>query len=387
MTVTTVGTTSGTGDAAPSATVGHRTVRLSALTGAGDDAGAQAAAVFARAGEILREAGLGSSDVVQVVEYAAPEALAGYAGVDEARSAFFGDHAPVVATVAVEGVPGPGALLSIEVTAYPGGGDPVLTGTGGGALHRGLLRIADDIVYLPSVHPYDADGPVRDGDFRGQYRYCLERTAELLDAAGLGLDALVQTFDYTATATRDQYPRCGRPRKELLGGTGTDGARVHPGAAGLLVDRPVAPGAMVSLDCTASRAALRAVNPGWRRYETLTYKPGVAAGNTLFGAGFGALEPATQKAIFDGDLLAQAEFTYASIVTMLREAGVPGTSVVRLVEYVLPDALEDYPKVAELRRTYFGDPGPAVSTAVVTALLRPEFLIETIPTAVLPCTC
>nr|BFE29833.1 hypothetical protein GCM10010200_020840 [Actinomadura rugatobispora] len=312
-------------------------------------------------------------DVVHVIEYATAAALGSYAGVEAARRAALGDHRVPVATVAVEALPG-GEDLAVELTAHPGGGELIEAAPDDG-MHRGGLRIAGGIVYLPSVHP-------RGGDFRSQYRQCLEQAADLLKAAGLGLGSLVQTIDYTASATRAEYPRCGRPRKELLGTE--DG--VFPGAAGIIVDRPVMPGAMVSLDAIASTAKLRTVNPGWKRYDTLTYKPGVAAGDTLFLSGFGALEPATQKSVFDGDLLAQAEYTYASIAATLREAGLgdrpPYGSVVRLVEYITPAAVEGYDQVAEIRRTYFGD-APALSSLVCSALLRPEFLIEVVPTAVL----
>ncbi|GGT16969.1 hypothetical protein GCM10010176_071910 [Nonomuraea spiralis] len=311
---------------------------------------------------------------MHVVEYVTGDAT----GPTTARHDLLGGHAVPVATVAVEALPG-GEPYAVELTAHPGGGELVVAHEDAG-LHRGTLRIADGIVYLPGIHPCDADGLAHPGDFRAQYRFCLERAAELLKAAGLGPQALVRTIDYTATGTRADYPRCGRPRRELLGGTGSDGRPVFPGAAGILVDRPVLPGAMVSLDAIASTAPLRTVNPGWTRYETLTYRPGVVAGRTLFMSGFGALEPATQKAIFDGDLAAQAEYTYAAIAAVLREAGLTGHDVVRLIEYVTPDGVPDHPGLADLRARYFGD--AALTSVVCSALLRPEFLIEVVPVAV-----
>lgn len=342
------------------------TLRLSACAGTVRGA-------YGRALAELAKAGAGPCDVVHVVEYATGTALAMYAEVDAARRDALGAHRAPVATVAVEALPG-GEDLAVELTAFPGGGELIEAALDDG-MHRGTVRVAGGTVYLPSLHP-------RGGDFRSQYRQCLEQAADLLKAAGLGLGALVQTTDYTASATRSEYPRCGRVRKELLG----TGDGVYPGAAGIIVDRPVVPGAMVSLDATASTATLKTVNPGWKRYDTLTYKPGVAAGGTLFMSGFGALEPATQKGIFDGDLLAQAEYVYASIAATLREAGLgdrpPYGGVVRLVEYLTPDAVAGYGDVAEIRRRYFGD-SPALSSVVCSALLRPDFLIEVVPTAVL----
>ena len=353
------------------------TTRLSSVAGTVQDA-------YAGAFAALAAAGLGPNDVVHVVEYATKTALDSYKDVESARATALGGHQVPIATVGVEGLPQEGAELSVELTAFPGGGRLVQAHPDEG-FHRGTLRVADDIVYLPSVHPHDGTSVVFADDFREQYRYCLVKAGELLKAAGVGLDALVQTTDYTARATRSQYPRCGRPRKELLGGTGPDGRPVHPGAAGIVIDQAVVEGAMVSLDAIASTVPFRAVNPGWKRYETLTYKPGLATERTLFMSGFGSLEPATQKAIFEGDLLAQAEYTYAGIAAVLREAGLgetlPYGSVTRLVEYITPDAVERYEEIAEIRRKYFGDT-PALTSVVCSALLRPEFLIEVVPTAV-----
>lgn len=340
-----------------------------------------AAAGYHEAARLLRGAGLGPADCVHIVEYVPPRAVADYATVTAEREALLGDHAVPVATVPVPS-PVPRGDYLVELTACHGGGEAVTVHPDTG-FHRGTLRIADDTVYLPGILPCDADGLVHPGDFRAQYRYCLERAAHLLKAAGLGPDSLVRTIDYTTTATRREYPRCGRPRHEILGGPGIDDEAVFPGAAGILVDEPLLPGALVALDALASRLPLRTVNPGWRRYETLTYRPGVTAGeDTLFMSGFGSLEPATQKAIFDGDLRAQAEFTYAGILTVLREAGYRRQDVVRLIEYVTPDAVEDYAALADLRASYFGEPGPAVTPVACSGLLRPELLIEVVPLAV-----
>ncbi|GIF26096.1 hypothetical protein Ate02nite_88260 [Paractinoplanes tereljensis] len=302
----------------------------------------------------LVQAGLAIGDIVHLTEYvtgAGPDLV-------PARSIALGGHRVPVSRVPVEAVVGRDDPYILGVSAHPGGG--TLLAADGDA-----LRVADGIVYLPSVH-------TTEGDFREQYRCCLDRIAALLDLAGLTPAALTRTIDYTATATRAEYPRCGRPRKEVLG-TGP----VHPGAAGILVDRPVEPGAQVSLDALAALGPLTAINPGWARYDTLTYKPAVRAGDKIFFSGFGALDPVTQLALHDGDLPAQAEYIYASIETVLAAAGASGTAVTSLIEYVTPGAAADYPRTAELRAKHF--PNAAVTSVVCSALLRPEFMLETIP--------
>ncbi|MEV6342745.1 RidA family protein [Actinoplanes sp. NPDC051851] len=311
-------------------------------------------------GAALASAGLTIGDVVHVTEYvtagASPDVLA------SARAAVFAGHLVPVSRVPVAALLD-GADHAVEVTAHYGGGALLTAGAD-------VVRVADGVVYLPSVH-------TAEGDFREQYRRCLARIVELLAVAGLDTGALVRTVDYTSTATRAEYPRCGRPRREALGA-----GPVHPGAAGILVDVPVAPGAAVSLDALAATAPLRVLNPGWARYDTLTYKPAVQAGKTVYLAGFGALDPVGQRALHDGDLAAQTAFVYRSIETVLAVAGGTGEHVTHVVEYLTPDAVPSYAGTRALREEHF--PNATFTSVVCSALLRPEFLIETVPTAVLP---
>ncbi|SNY66756.1 Enamine deaminase RidA, house cleaning of reactive enamine intermediates, YjgF/YER057c/UK114 family [Paractinoplanes atraurantiacus] len=286
----------------------------------------------------LASAGLGVTDVVHVTEYVT---AATKNDLDAARSFALRGHRVPVSRVPIEAVVGSTTPYVLGVTAHP----------------------SDGIVYLPSVH-------TTEGDFRDQYRWCLARLRELAGDA-----TLVRTIDYTATATRADYPRCGRPRRDVLGS-------VHPAAAGILVDVPVAPGARVALDAVAASGPLRVLNPGWARYDTLTYKPAVQAGKHVFLSGFGALDPVTQEALHDGNLPAQAEHIYVSIETVLAEAGASGEHVTSLVEYVTPAAVEAYPRTKALREKHF--PNAAVVSVVCSALLRPSFLLESVPTAVLP---
>ncbi|MEV6300029.1 Rid family hydrolase [Actinoplanes sp. NPDC051861] len=295
--------------------------------------------------------GVPPGDIVHLTEYVTSAAP----NLDRRRTAVLGDHFAPVSRVPVESIVGTGSPYAVAAVTHPGGGELLADG----------VRIADGVVYLPSVH-------TAEGDFREQYRWCLQRVADLLAAAGLDAGALVRTVDYTATATRAEYPRCGRPRRELLPGP------VFPGAAGILVDVPVAPGAQVSLDAVAATGPLEVINPGWKRYDTLTYQPAVRAGNTIFLAGFGALDPETQAAVHPGDLAAQAEFIYRAIDTVLASTG---ADVVHMVEYLTPAAAASYPATRELRAAHF--PNAVVTPVVCSALLRPEFLLETVPTAVI----
>lgn len=279
-----------------------------------------------------------------MIEYIAVDALERY---DELRTTE-GD----VTTVVVESLPG-GASYRAEIGAPP---------------------VGEGAVVLPTVIPVDESGEVvHEGDFVGQYAWCLDEADRRLRALGLSLANAVTTFDYSTPESRDVYRRTHRERKERLGGDG-----VLPGAGGILMTRLHRPGQLVALDVTASRLPLKNVNPGWSRYETLTYMPGVLAGDTLYMSGFAALDMETQEALHPDDSVAQAEATYAAIQLVLDEVGASADQLAHVLEYVCPGG--DGPAIGAVRERLF--PAAQASVAGCAGLLRPEFLFEVFPTAV-----
>ena len=344
--------------------------------------GEQAQVAYAKQLAILAAAGLGPADVTRVVENVTIAGLDHYAEAREVRERVFGDHRPTVVTTVVERLVRREALVEIEVHASPGGGVALVLGDdghGGITARRDTVREGHDgAVYLPTLLPIDADGEiVAEGDIVGQYFYCLERAGELLERAGLTLSHLVNTVDYSTPATRERYPKIGRARRDLLG-------PVYPGAAGILMSELHAPGVLCAIDAIASRHLPEVVNPGWSRYETLTYNPGLRAGNTLYMSGFASLDMDTQQATHAGDLRAQAEATYGAILETLAVVGAGPEHLLTTVEYVTPEGLGDYRVVADVRREMLRTPYPASTGIVCGALLRPEFLLEVVPTAVIP---
>jgi enamine deaminase RidA (YjgF/YER057c/UK114 family) len=158
---------------------------------------------------------------------------------------------------------------------------------------------------------------------------------------------------------------------------------VYPAAAGILMPRLIHPEALIQYDFIATRDAPVAVNPGWTRYQKLTYSPAVRAGKLLFLSGQGALDPATERVVFDGDVTAQAEYTYRNILKVVEAAGGGPQHLVKTIEYVTPTALARYRDVAGVREKLLREPWPASTGLVCEALLRPEMQIEIDPFAIL----
>lgn len=323
--------------------------------------GEQVRTAYAKIGAILEAGGLGLGDVVRVVEYLRPEGIERYAEAAAVRAEVFGKHQPVVNTVPVKSLLRPEAFLEIEVTATS----------------RAAEKASSGVVYLPSVQPVDDQGNIIGaGDVVAQTQAIFERAGRMLGALGLGFDRVVKTLDYITPAGLAGYKGTGRVRRERLG-------PVYPGAAGILMPRLMHPQALIQYDFIATREAPVAVNPGWTRYQKLTYSPAVRAGKLLFMSGQGSLDPATERVLFDGDVVAQAEYTYGNILKVLEAAGAGPQNLVKTIEYVTPSALPSYRDVAKVREKLLREPWPASTGLVCEALLRPEMQIEVDPFAIL----
>ena len=319
----------------------------------------QVRTAYAKIGAILEAAGYGYGDVVRIVEYVKPEGIERYAEAAAVRAEVFGAHQPTVNTVPVKALLRPDAFIEIEVTAGP------------------AIRESAGVVFLPSVQPTDDQGNIIGaGDVVAQTRAVFEKAGKMLSALGLGFSNVVKTLDYITPAALTNYKVTGRVRKEHLG-------PVYPGSAGILMPRLLHPEALIQYDFTASRETPVAINPGWSRYQKLTYSPAVKAGKMLFMSGQGALDPETERMLFDGDIVAQAEYTYQNILKVLEAAGGGPEHLVKTIEYVTPAGLARYREVAAVRARLLREPFPASTGLVCELLLRPEMLIEVDPLAIL----
>lgn len=344
----------------------------------------QARTAYEKVLTIVDGAGLSAADVTHVTENVTVAGLAEYDAAAAVRREVFGKHQPAVTTVVVERLVRRAALLEVELQAVLGGGALLRAASEqreAGAWTASAVREGSDgAVHLPTVLPLDAAGEVaHPGDLVRQYDYCLERAGALLAAVGLSLDCAVSTYDYSTPETRRAYRGTAGPRADRLGGAG-----VYPAAGGILISRLHRPGVLVALDVTASRHPLRGVNPGWSRYDTLTYSPGVRAGRTLSMSGFASLDMDSQQVLHPGDLGAQAEVTYGSILQLLEAEGLDAGHLLATTEYCVESALPDYRAVAPVRERLLRPPWPASTGAICTQLLRPEMLLEVFPTALYP---
>ena len=284
----------------------------------------QARTAYEKVLTILAAAGFGPADVTRITENVTIAGLADYAAAAAVRQELFGGHRPVVRTVVVDRLIRRTALLEVELHAVAGGGAELLAASEprpAGAWRPSPVREGHDgAVYLPTVLPVDAAGEVvHPGDFVGQYAYCLDRAGRAPGgrravARRRGDDVRLHAPRRPATSTGGRTA----VRKDRLGGAG-----VFPGAGGILMSRLHQPGRAGRPRRHGVAAPAGAVNPGWSRYDTLTYTPGVKAGRTLYMSRLRRARHGDPGGAAPGRLGAQAEATYGAILAAagLRRAG------------------------------------------------------------------
>ena len=237
------------------------------------------------------------------------------------------------------------------------------------------------VVYLAgqTASEYDpsAGVVVCKGDLLNQTRVIYEKLGVILEAAGMSFDNVVQTVDYIDPSALPQYRETGAIRREFLGGTPV-------GATGICVERLLRPDALLEVSAVAVRGEKRAVNPGYDRYGSLTYVPGVIAGDTLWTSGFVGSEEACGQPSFPQDTGVQMGLTYGIVGSVLKAAGAAPSDVVKTLEYVSPQAWLQYGEgSAQARGDFFGATCPANTGITVNRLLRPEGHVEVEAVAVL----
>jgi len=329
---------------------------------------------------LLGAEGLGAGDVVHVVENVTEAGLAAYEEASAVRSEVLGARPVAVSTVVVRSLLRSDALIEVEVTAHRGGGQgssPTASTSPPSAIGEATWAEAGGLVHLGTLLPVGADGEViAPGDLVAQTRAVFTKATDVLGRLGLQASSIVKTVDFTMPATRAAYPKTAAVRREVLG-------PVYPASAGILMPALGRQGCLVALEVLAARSEPIALNPGWSRYERLTYSPAVRVGNLLLCSGQAALDPETETAVHPGDVAAQADYAYGSLLAVLAAAGAGAEALVRTVEYVTPEGLEGYRAVGAIRRARLVPPLPASTGIVCEGLLRREFLIEIDATAVL----
>ena len=110
------------------------------------------------------------------------------------------------------------------------------------------------------------------------------------------------------------------------------------------------------------------------------FSPAARVGNQIFVAGQVAND-ANGVLVGVGDARAQTVQCFKNVEAALQAAGAGWDAVTKITCFLV--SADDYAAYAEVRNGIFPENGPASSTVIVTALVRPEMLVEVEAYAVL----
>jgi len=208
------------------------------------------------------------------------------------------------------------------------------------------------------------------GDVVAQTGIIYRKLKSLLKAAGLDFESVVKTVDYIVPEALDGYRETGAIRREYFKGS-------WPAATGIVVERLSHPRALIEIDAVAVRGeGKEAINPGWPRYERLTFAPAVRAGKYLWVSGFTGRRYEPEPPGFPQGVVDQAQEAYGRLGEVLRAAGATPADVVKTVDYISPGGVENYRGTRGVREEFFRGAYPASTGIVVHRLLHPEALVE-----------
>ena len=110
-----------------------------------------------------------------------------------------------------------------------------------------------------------------------------------------------------------------------------------------------------------------------KQWEGYKVTGGFKVGNLVFTSGRAAIDSEGNN-VGVGDFDAQAEHVFNTLKHILEAAGSGLDRVIKVVIFLTD--INYLPKIVELREKYFTKPNPADSLVQVSALGRPELLIE-----------
>ena len=222
---------------------------------------------------------------------------------------------------------------------------------------------AGDFVYVSGTMATDAQGKLVTGTIQAQTKRTLENIAQVLKAAGIGLDRAASVHVYLKNASdfeamnevyRSFWPKAPPVRTTIVVGL-------------------VLPDALIEISLVALRkgAERKVILPaGWQPSPNYSY--GIQSGDTLFLAGLVARDNKTNAQV-TGEMTAQTKQVMDNAGAILQAAGMTHADVVSSRVYI-----NDVAKFQEMNaayRAYFPKDPPARAT-VKAALMNAQYAVE-----------
>ncbi len=222
---------------------------------------------------------------------------------------------------------------------------------------------AGDLIYVSGTMATDAQGKLVPGDIRAQTKRTLENIAQVLKAAGVGLERAASVHVYLKNAA--DFEAMNEVYRSFW--------LKDPPVRTTVVAGLVFPDALVEMSLTALRKGVerKVILPaGWQRNPN--YSHGIQSGDTLFLRGLVARDEKTNTPI-TGDMTAQTKQVLSNAGEILLTAGMTHADVVSARVYITD--LTQFQDMNTAYRAYFAKDPPARAT-VKTALMNAQYAVE-----------
>ena len=335
---------------------------------------------------VLEAAGASFAQVVNTVDYLTPQALAGYRGTADVRREYFKGSWPASTGVVVERLLRSDALIEVDAVAVL---DARKESINPGSAPYDHLTFhpavrAGDLLYLSGFTGHRHEAGTVPGHAKSpaaeQTAAIYETIGAVLQEAGATPGDLVKTLDYITPLCMDGYGSTQEVRQRFSRGA-------SPASTGVVMNRLLRPEALIEVETTAVLGGQReeVLVPEWPPPHEggSTSPPAVKKGRFLYLSGQVSLDHRTGSIVGGGDVIAQARQVYSNIRQVVEAAGGTVDDIVKTTEFITPQGLEGYRRVAELRREVFQRDFPAATGVVVNSLLRPGLLIQSDAIAIL----
>ena len=252
--------------------------------------------------------------------------------------------------------------LLLTVPAQQGGKQIIKIGPDLGLPFSPAVR-AGDFVYVSGTMATDAQGKLVTGTIQAQTKRTLENIAQVLKAAGIGLDRAASVHVYLKNASdfeamnevyRSFWPKAPPVRTTIVAGL-------------------VLPDALIEISLVALRkgAERKVILPaGWQPSSNYSY--GIQSGDTLFLAGLVARDNKTNAQV-TGEMTAQTKQVMDNAGAILQAAGMTHADVVSSRVYITDVA--KFQEMNAVYRAYFPKDPPARAT-VKAALMNAQYAVE-----------
>lgn len=211
------------------------------------DLPAQYAHCLERAARQLDLAGLPVSQIVKTVDYTTPATLAEHACCAAPRRAVLGPPWPAATSVAMRRLHAPDVLVALDVVASLAAPEPIDPGWRRPApvTHSPAVR-AGRLLHLSGMAALDPEAGevVHPGDVAAQSAHVYALLADVLGAAGAGVEHLIKTIEYVTPDGLAGYRDVAGVRREAL-------RAPWPASTGVVCHSLLRPGLLLGVDALA----------------------------------------------------------------------------------------------------------------------------------------